>query len=186
MKALFHWPFEVHSEVPSELLAQSLAEKWGSLKNWQNLVDAILEEDRLLRGRLNDCPNGIRSIRGPQGTLSFKETLSHIAFWDNFTVEFFSHKLDLKSLSPSPVVNFEERSTMALEAASKLPFGEVLARYLEATGALTQFLGLHWAELNSKEQHDFWVPLKHRRHHRISLFQALDEMCSGREMVVEG
>ena len=161
-------------------------ESEGCLKTRQNLVDAILEEDRLLRGRLNDCPAEWRSVRGPQGALSFKETLSHIAFWDNFTVDFFTHKLDLKSLSPGTVVDFEERSSLALEAAAKLPFGEVLARYLEATGALTQFLGQYWTELNPRQQSEFRVPLKHRRHHRISLFQALDEMCSEQGMVAEG
>ena len=144
-----------------------------------------MEEDRLLRARLADCPVELRCTRGPHGSLSFKETLSHIAFWDGFTVDFFSHKLDLKSLDPNPVVNFEERSSMALDAAAKLPFGEVLARYLEATGALTNFLGRHWSELNSREQHDFWVPLKHRRHHRICLFRALDEMCSVDELMAE-
>ncbi len=169
----------------SILPSQSRQKVKCSLKTWQNLVDAILEEDRLLRSRLTDCPTGLRGERGSEGALSFKETLSHIAFWDNFTVDYFSNKLDLKSLNPNPLVNFEERSSMALEAAAKLPFGEVLARYLEATGALTQFLGMHWAELNPREQHDFWVPLKHRRHHRISLFRALDELCLFEEMVSE-
>ncbi len=157
----------------------------GSLKTWQNLVDAILEEDRLLRGRLTECPVKLRGKRGPEGALSFKETLAHISFWDNFTVDFFSNKLDLDSLDPKLLVNFEERSKEAMDAASKLPFGEVLAQYLEATGALTQFLGKHWADLNPREQHEFGVPLKHRRHHRIALFQALDDMCSEKDLVAE-
>ena len=139
-----------------------------------------------MRGRLTECPVKLRGERGPEGALSFKETLAHIAFWDNFTVDFFSDKLDLKSLDPNPLLNFEERSKAAMDAASKLPFGEVLARYLEATGALTQFLGKHWADLNPREQHEFWVPLKHRRHHRIVLFQALDDMYSVKDMVAEG
>lgn len=157
----------------------------GSMNNWQMLVDAIMEEDRLLRERLAHCPLDARDIPGPQGALSFKETLGHIAFWDNFTVEFFSNKLDVTSLDPSPLVNFEERSVKALEKASQLPFGEVLARYLEATGALTHFLGKHWEELSPREKHDFWVPIKHRRHHRVSLFQALDGMLPGRQMAAE-
>jgi len=152
------------------------------MKNRQILVDAIMEEDRLLRGRLARCPREARDKKGPQGALSFKETLGHIAFWDNFTVEFFSNKLDKTSLNPSPPVNFEERSVVALERVAQLPFGEVLVRYLEATGSLTHFLGQHWEDLSPREKHDFWVPIKHRRHHRISLFQALDNFVSPKEM----
>ncbi len=152
------------------------------MKNWQMLVDAIMEEDRLLRERLAQCPQEVRDIKGPQGALSFKETLGHIAFWDNFTVDFFSTKLDRTSLNPCPPVNFEERSVVALDKIAQLPFGEVLVRYLEATGALTNFLGQHWEELSPREKHDFWVPIKHRRHHRISLFQSLDEILAPREM----
>lgn len=157
----------------------------GSMNNWQMLVDAILEEDRLLRARLAECPQEVREKKGPYEALSFKETLGHIAFWDNFTVDFFSNKLDNTSLNPCPLVNFEERSKKALEKNSNLPFGEVLVRYLEATGALTTFLGKHWDELSPREKNDFWVPLKHRRHHRIALFQTLDELLSTREMVAE-
>ena len=47
------------------------------------LVDAFTEEDRLLRHRLAACPRAFRERRGPDGSLSFKETLAHIAFWDN-------------------------------------------------------------------------------------------------------
>jgi hypothetical protein len=117
--------------------------------------------------------------------MSFKETLAHIAFWDNFTVEFFTHKLDQTSLDPTPLVDFEESSNQALELAASLPFGEVLVKYLEATGALTTFLGQHWSELNPKERHEFWVPLKHRRHHRMKLFLALDDMPSQEEMTAK-
>jgi hypothetical protein len=157
----------------------------GKVNNWQMLVDAIMEEDSLLRERLAQCPQEVRDIKGPHGALSFKETLGHIAFWDSFTVDFFSNKLDKTCLDPSPLVNFEERSIEALETASQLPFGEVLARYLEATGSLTNFLGRHWGDLSPREKHDFWVPLKHRRHHRISLFQALDDLLSPNEMAAE-
>jgi len=167
------------------LLFNSRQKVASSLNNWQMLVEGLLEEDRLLRGRLTHCPKLVREVRGADGVLSFKETLGHIAFWDNFTVEFFSHKLDRASLDPAPLVNFEERSNLAMKTAASLPFGEVLARYLEATGALTSFLGQHWAELTARERQDFWVPLKHRRHHRVSLFKALDEMSNLEEMTAE-
>ncbi len=157
----------------------------GRMNNWQMLVDAIMEEDRLLRERLARCPQEVRDVKGADGELSFKETLGHIAFWDNFTVEFFSNKLDKACLDPRPLVNFEESSGRALEKVSQLPFGEVLVRYLEATGALTNFLGVHWGELSPRERHDFWVPLKHRKYHRISLFRALDGGALEEEMVGE-
>ncbi len=152
------------------------------MKNGQMLVDSILEEDRLLRERLGRCPQDVRDVRANHGALSFKETLGHIAFWDNFTVEFFSSKLDKRCLDPEPLLNFEERSGRALEKIAKLPFGEVLVRYLEATGALIEFLGRHWDELSPKEKNDFWVPLKHRKHHRVSLFRALDDEVLGEKM----
>lgn len=137
------------------------------------MVEAIKEEDRLLRHYLTLLPKPARDTCGLEGTLSFKETLGHIAFWDDFTVQFFQCKLDKTSCALPPPVRFEERSREALRRVRALPFGEVLARYLESTGALIEFLTTHWNELSAREKHDFWVPLKHRRHHRISLMQTL-------------
>jgi len=145
----------------------------NSLNQWETLIDAIKEEDRLLRQYLALVPRSERDARGPDGALSFKETLGHISFWDDFTVQFFQSKLDDASCALPPPVQFEERSREALRKMRELPFGEVLARYLESTGALVEFLKGHWGELTERERHDFWVPLKHRRHHRISLGQAL-------------
>lgn len=156
-----------------------------TLHNVQTLVDAILEEDRLLRERLTSCPPHLRDVRGPSGGLSFKETLAHISYWDDFTVDFFSTKLDKGSLDPTPPLDFEENSRRALASAAVRPFGEILARYLESTGALTRFLTQHWADLDTREKHDFWVPLKHRRHHRISLFQSLDRLTESKEWAAE-
>lgn len=147
-----------------------------SMNHWQTLADALRDEDRLLRERLSLCPRSLRELRGPEGALSFKETLGHIAFWDAFTVEFFTAKLDVCSCDPPPPVDFEERSRQALDNLDGLPFGEVLVRYLESTGALLEFLQLNWHRLTPRERHDFWVPVKHRRHHRITLFRSLDAM----------
>lgn len=150
----------------------------GSVNHRQTLVDALRDEDRILRERLAQTPRRLREIRGPDGALSFKETLGHIAFWDNFTVEFFTTKLDVCSCDPSPPVDFEERSRQALAHLDGLPFGEVLVRYLESTGALLDFLRENWGRLTPREQHDFWVPVQHRRHHRITLFRSLDAMLA--------
>ena len=135
-----------------------------------------MEEDRLLRHRLAECPKGFRECRGPDGALSFKETLAHITFWEEFTVNFFSRKTDLGCRTPSPPLEFEKLSREAMEKFDRLPFGEVLGRYLEAAGAMIDFIKTHWHELTERERHDFWIPLKHRRQHRLVLFQTLDGM----------
>ena len=140
------------------------------------LIDAIIEEDSLLRQRLASCPSQFRDLRGPGGTLSFKETLGHIAFWDDFTVQFFASRLDRRSRNPQPPADFERRSAEALTAMRSLPFGEVLARYLEATGALIDFLRGNWRLLDERDRKNFWVPVKHRRHHRLTLFRELDSL----------
>jgi len=125
-------------------------------------------------------------MRSPQDGLSFKETLGHIAFWDDFTIRFFQEKLDRTTLDPLPPVNFEERSRDALRKMAALPFGEVLARYLEATGTLIEFLQANWNALSEREKYDFWVPLKHRRHHRISLFRHLNQASSPESEMAAG
>ena len=142
------------------------------LNQWNVLVDAIKDEDRLLRQCLTLLPREARDHPANAHALSLKETLGHIAFWDDFTVNFFQCKLDAASLMLPPPVRFEERSREELARTQALPFGEVLARYLESTGALIDFLEAHWHELSVQERHDFWVPLKHRRHHRISFCES--------------
>jgi len=150
----------------------------GVLGHRKSLVDAFMEEDRLLRHRLTECPREFRECSGPNGNLSFKETLAHIAFWEDYTVNFFSCKIDLGSRPLCPPVDFENLSRKSMEDYSQLPFGEVLGRYLEAAGAMIDFIQNKWEKLNERERHDFWVPLKHRRQHRLVLFQTLDDMMA--------
>ncbi len=150
-----------------------------ALGHRKSLVDAFMEEDRLLRHRLAECPRVFRERRGIDGSLSFKETLAHIAFWEDFTVNFFSRKIDQGSFTPPAPIEFETLSRQSMEEFSRLPFGEVLGRYLEAAGAMVDFIKTQWSDLNERERHDFWVPLKHRRQHRLVLFQNLDEMMAG-------
>lgn len=137
-----------------------------------------MEEDRLLRHRLAECPRALRERRGPDGALSFKETLAHIAFWEDFTVNFFARKTDAGSCTPTPPVDFENLSRKSMEEFSRLPFGEVLGRYLEAFGAITDFIGTHWDDLTERERHDFWIPLKHRRQHRLTLMMSLNGLMA--------
>ena len=151
------------------------------MSHWQTLADALLDEDRVLRRRLASVPPELLGSRGPDDGLSFQETLGHIAFWDDFTVRFFTTKLDSGGDPPSPPADFARVSEEAVAEAASRPFTEVLALYLEATGALVGFISRHWERLTEKEQRDFWVPLKHRRHHRIALFRTLDALQDGEE-----
>lgn len=137
------------------------------------LVSALHAEDRRLRRTLRLCPRSLRDVRGPDGTLSCKETLGHIAFWDDFAARFFSRKLDVRSLDPPSPRDLEERSRAATAAAVRLPYGEVWTRYLEATAALVVFLDEHWIDLTSSQRVDFWIPVSHRRHHRRALARLL-------------
>ncbi len=137
------------------------------------LIQSIKDEDQLLRSYLARLPRGAREVRGEGGGLSFKETLGHIAFWDDFTVQFFLSKIDRASCAVPAPADFESQNEAALTQTRRLPFGEVLVRYLESTGALVDFLTAHWADLSSRERHDFLVPLQHRRQHRLSLVDSL-------------
>lgn len=149
------------------------------MHQWQTLADALMEEDRILRQRLAALPPELRRRRGPEGTLSFQETLGHLAYWDAFTVDFFTAKLEGAGPGPRPPADFARESEAAIAEAARVPFADVLARYLDATGALVGFISRHWDELSEKEQQDFWVPLKHRRHHREVLFRWLDAAGGG-------
>jgi hypothetical protein len=143
------------------------------VSQWQNLADALIDEDRRLRRRLADCPAALREGRGGDGTLSFKETLGHIAFWDEFTIRFFTARLDPGHLKPVAPPDFDALSSQAIADAAVRPFGEVLARYLEVTSALVAFISSRWDQLTQRQRDDFWVPLKHRRHHRLALEGAM-------------
>lgn len=143
------------------------------------LIEALQEEDRLLRLLLGHFPPALRETALDAEGMSFKDTLGHLAFWDDFTVHFFLSKLDPVSCAVPPPSDFEEASRRARETMGALPFGEVLARYLEATGAMLAFLKERWGQMSEKEQSDFWIPLKHRRQHRLGLEETLERMLAG-------
>lgn len=138
-----------------------------------SLIAAFAEEDRLLLELIRRCPEGARELAGPAGGLSLKETLGHLAFWDSFAVTFFREKLAGGDPSTVSDVDFEARNRQEMKRLRALPFDESLARYREATAALTGFLSRHWRDLSESEREDFLVPLKHRRHHRLMLERTL-------------
>lgn len=137
------------------------------------LISAILEEDRLLRRRLEQCPEVLREVRESGGLLSFKDTLGHLAFWDSFAVRFFTRKLDGTVENDSPPLNFEQRNRQELKRVRQLSFAEVMKLYGEATRDLITFLNSRWHELSDKQRRDLHLPLKHRRHHRLLLEKTL-------------
>ncbi len=138
----------------------------------QTLIDGIRREDGALRRLVGAYPREIRDQRSQSGLLSAKDTLGHLAYWDDFTVHFFLSKIDPASCRVPPPSDFEAASRRAMVTMADLPYGEVLARYLEATGSILEFLEKHWSELSERERMDFQIPLKHRRQHRIKLYEA--------------
>lgn len=152
------------------------------------IVDALEQEDFLLRRLVAEFPRALRDLPGPRDRISCKQTLGHLAYWDDFAVRFFERKLDLAARTPPPPDDFEKDDSSVRERVQGLPFGEVLGRYLEATGALADFLRRHWTDLSERERQDFWIPLRHRRQHRLALartLQALKEDRSGPGLAAE-
>ena len=154
----------------------SRREEQGHLDQLRTLVKAIVEEDRCLRQLMAAFPRSGLDVRIREGSLSFKDTLGHLAFWDDFTSHFFQCKIDPLSCRVPPPADFEKSSREAMAAMSERPFGEVLVRYLEATGALLEFLENNWNDLSEKDRSNFWVPLKHRKQHRLALAEDLQRI----------
>jgi len=140
---------------------------------WRTLIDAYDKEDRLLRELVADFPPEWRDRPGPEGIPGCRAALAHLAFWNGFTVDFFRRRLDPASLSAAPPLDFEDTERAALAGWADLPFGEILARYLEAAANLREFLADSWSRLTSRERHEFRIPLRHNRDHRLALARAL-------------
>lgn len=141
------------------------------LDSLKTLVEGIRREDAALRRLVGAFPRSPRE-RKPEGDrLSVKDTLGHVAYWDDFTVHFFLSKVDPASCRIPPPEDFESASRRAMATMADLPFGEVMIRYLEATSAILDFLAEYWPRLSEKEREDFQIPLKHRRQHRLELVE---------------
>jgi len=149
------------------------------------LVDTLRNEDDLLRRRLSQCPEPWRERPGPGGRPSLRELLGHIAFWDDFTVEFFTRKLASGAIAPDPPLDFEQLNAQAQVRFASMPYGEVLGRYLEATANIVEFLEARWEDLSWKERHDFWTPLRHRRGHRLTIEAALERWAPDPDLRAE-
>lgn len=160
------------------------------LDSLQTLVEGIRREDAELRLLVGSIPRDQRDRRPQNGRLSVKDTLGHLAYWDDFTVHFFLSKVDPAACRVPPPKDFEMASCRAMATMADLPFGEVLARYLEATAAILDFLQEYWPRLTLKEREDFQIPLKHRRSHRLELVElarqwSLQESVDGAQEMSE-
>ncbi|MHB8080101.1 MAG: hypothetical protein ACYDIE_12705 [Candidatus Krumholzibacteriia bacterium] len=132
------------------------------------LIAGIVEEDRRLRVFIDQLSPENRESAAPTATMSAKEMLGHLAFWDGFTVRFFEDRLGDRR-SGSGLADFEARDRQERKRLRGRPFAEVVAIYDEATAQLVAFLRGHWHALSDREHADLITPLRHRRHHRLLL-----------------
>lgn len=139
------------------------------MDRWQDLADAVIDEDRRLRRLLMACPAGVREQPGPGGALSFKEALGHITFWDEATLAHLQGRADPARRPLAAPTDLDAQGREAVARARQRPFGEVLAGYLEVTGALVAFIAREWERLGPREREGLAIPLQHRRHHRQEL-----------------
>lgn len=128
---------------------------------------------------MDTCPPSLHDCPGPDGSLSLKATLGHIAYWEDFTVTFFLCKLDRKSCLPPPPLDFERLSREATAALQERTFREVAECYFKTTNAILALLRDRWAELSHVDQQKLWVPLQHRRQHRLLLEKTLVGLKAG-------
>ena len=139
------------------------------------LIATIIEEDRRLREMLAVRPVVLLDQCEAVGSMSAKEALGHLAFWDAFTVRFFEARFaDRKA--EAGLADFEERDRQERRRLRAQPFTEVLGAYREATDGLLTFLRTHWRELSERERAELITPLRHRRHHRLLLERALADV----------
>lgn len=138
------------------------------------LISAYAEEDRRLRGLVERFPATLRDTRGPDDRLSLKETLGHLAFWDDFAVRFHEASLRDGETENLSLEDFEVRNRQVLDLLRNDPYEDVLDSYLQATRMLQDFLRARWQDLDERARENFKIPLKHRRHHRRRLQETLE------------
>lgn len=140
------------------------------------LIAAYAEEDRRLMDLVAGFPVELRDVGGRLHRYSLKQTVGHLAFWDDFAVEFYHaycHEGCPASLSFS---DFEDKNRHLLKQLCDQDWEMVLANYRRATRELCVFLTSHWDELDEDARRNFKIPLKHRRHHRRRLADLAGEL----------
>lgn len=140
------------------------------------LIGAYAEEDRRLLELVERFPPAMRDLCPADGRLSLKQTLGHLAYWDDYAIRFYDircHHGVTEPLSPS---EFDERNRQVLELIYHDPYEDVLCSYREATRLIVTFLRVHWSDLDDASRKNFKIPLKHRRHHRRHLQKLLESL----------
>lgn len=140
------------------------------------LIAAYADEDRRLMELVERFPASTRDVRGSERRLSVKQTLGHLAFWDDYAVRFYDTRCHDGRPEPLAPGEFEARNRQVLELICNDPFEDVLASYRSATRELQTFLREHWHDLDPRSRENFKIPLKHRRHHRRRLQELLAEL----------
>ena len=137
------------------------------------LIEALVDEDRRLRGIARDCPAEFRDISAPGDGLGLKETLAHLTCWDEFTVEYFDSICRGGARIPS-FSEFVASSHDLMRDICSAPFQDVLEKYRAATRSLIDLLRVHWETMTDEQHNNLFLPLRHRRHHRRLLADFLD------------
>ncbi len=140
------------------------------------LIAAYAEEDRRLRDLVAGFPVALRDVCGRLHHQSLKQTIGHLAFWDDFAVEFYHAYCRAEHPESLTFSDFEAKNHFLLKELCAQDWETVLASYRRATCELCLFLTGHWDELETVARENFKIPLKHRRHHRRRLFELAAEL----------
>ncbi len=137
------------------------------------LIAAYAEEDRRLMELVESFPLSSRDVVPRHFKYSLKQTLGHLAFWDNHAIGHFEALCNRASVEAITIAEFEERHKHQLKELIAEPWAPVLESYRAITSALLKFLAEHWENLDEPSRENFKIPLKHRRYHRRKLGEML-------------
>ena len=133
------------------------------------LIAAYADEDRKLTELVAGFPVALRDAGGRRHRLTLKQTIGHLAYWDDFAVDFFLARCGEEHPQPLSFADFEAQNRDLIGQLCAQDWETILASYRDATRRLCAFLAEHWSELDDGARENFKIPLKHRRHHRRRL-----------------
>jgi len=140
------------------------------------LIAAYAEEDRRLSELFVVFPVALRDAVGRRHRLSLKQTIGHLAYWDDFAVDFYLAYCSEDHPEPLSFAEFEEQNRHLVDQLCAQDWGTILSSYRRATRRLCAFLAEHWNELDEDVRDNFKIPLKHRRHHRRRLVELAEDL----------
>jgi hypothetical protein len=140
------------------------------------LIAAYADEDRRLTELVSGFPESLRDTCGRRHRLSLKQTIGHLAYWDDFAVDFYRARCSEENPEPLSFAEFEEQNRDLIEQLCAQDWETILSSYRRATRRLCAFLTERWDELDEGARDNFKIPLKHRRYHRRRLSELADEL----------